>query len=982
MLFYVIFALSGFCGLIYESIWSRYLGLFLGHAAYAQTLVLVIFMGGLALGSWLCSRWSVRWRNLLRSYALAEGVIGLFALLFHETFTALEPFFFNVVTPRITAPAAGMALKWGSAALLILPQSILLGMTFPLMSGGIIRRHPDRPGRTLATLYFCNSIGGVAGVLASGFLLLGRLGLPGTIRTAGAINVVLALVVWFLARSPESAFAAVVKPEADNGDRRGSGIFLLVSLLTGMASFIYEISWIRMLSMVLGSSTHSFEIMLSAFILGLALGGFWIRSRIDQIKDPMAFLGLVQLVMGILALSTLVVYGSTFNVMQWLLKVLPQTSRGYVAFHLASHGISMAVMLPTTFCAGMTLPLITYVLIAKSFGEKSIGAVYSANTVGAIAGIIFAVHYGMPVLGLRNLMVSGAATDIAVGVLLLLMLPRSSGKRLPLAASVAGLAAIAATIAWVQLDPYQMASGVFRRSQARLDSSAGDIVLFHADGKTATIDVVWQSTFLSVRTNGKSDAAVNWGARGEASLDEATMVLLGALPMLLHREAKLAANIGMGSGLTSELLLTAPTLSQVDTVEIEQTMVEAAKHFRPRNELVFTDPRSHIYIEDAKTFFATQRKKYDIIVSEPSNPWVSGVAGLFSHEFYGLVTRHLNPGGILVQWLQLYEIDLALVASVLKALSPQFTDYQVYVANQGDILIVARHGESIPRPEGRLLEENPRYAAALRRVGIASAQDIEIRRIGNKRLLDPWLNFLSVSANSDYYPKLDLGAERTRFLGLNAGQLLMLRQASLPIMEILEGSGGSDSSTTITPTSKLGFTQRAFAATAFRDQVLGRSVPALPPAASRIEQEVRKVLDACRSGQRVIAPTPNVFKVGLDVVPNLQPAELDHFWRRFGTLPCAAGLREEDAMWLELYKALGMRDAPAMSRVAAALLKRGAQAEYVPYLLAVAMLADRAQGNDARAYSIWTQYRGGNFHAGWAFLLDVIGAGAAPQRGH
>jgi predicted membrane-bound spermidine synthase len=135
MLFFVIFALSGFCGLIYESIWSRYLGLFLGHAAYAQTLVLVIFMGGLALGSWLCSLWSVRWRNPLRGYALAEGVIGLFALLFHETFTALEPFFFNVITPRITSPAAVIAFKWGSAALLILPQSILLGMTFPLMSG-------------------------------------------------------------------------------------------------------------------------------------------------------------------------------------------------------------------------------------------------------------------------------------------------------------------------------------------------------------------------------------------------------------------------------------------------------------------------------------------------------------------------------------------------------------------------------------------------------------------------------------------------------------------------------------------------------------------------------------------------------------------------------------------------------------------------------------------------------------------------------
>src|SRR5215467_1679320 len=807
MLFYVIFALSGFSGLIYESIWSRYLGLFFGHAAYAQTLVLVTFMGGLALGAWLCSLWSVRWRNLLRCYAVAEGAIGLFALLFHETFTTLEPFVFHVVTSRIPSPAAVMVLKWGSATLLILPQSILLGMTFPLMSGGLIRRHPNRPGRTLAMLYFCNSIGGVAGILASGFLLLRLVGLPGTIRTAGAINLALAIIVWLLTRAPESSFAAAVEPDARKEDRRSSKIFLLVSLLTGMASFIYEIGWIRMLSMVLGSSTHSFEIMLSAFILGLAVGGFWIRSRIDQIKAPVAFLGWVQLVMGILALSTLVVYGSTFTVMQWLLKVLPQTNHGYVVFHLTSHGLAMAVMLPTTFCAGMTLPLITYVLIAQGFGERSIGAVYSANTVGAIAGVIFAVHYGMPVLGLRNLMVSGAAIDIAVGILLLwMLLARRFGRRLPLAALVAGIAAIAATVAWVQLDPYRMASGVFRRTQARLDSHAGAVVLSHTDGKTATIDTVWQSTFLSVRTNGKIDATVNWDPRGGTSLDEGTMVLSGALPLLLHREAKLAANIGMGSGLTSQLLLTTPVLGQVDTVEIEQAMVEAARQFRPRNELVFTDPRSRIYIEDAKTFFSAQQKKYDVIVSEPSNPWVNGVAGLFSREFYSLVARHLNEGGILVQWLQLYEIDVSLVASVLKALAPHFTDYHVYAVHQGDILIVARNGGSVPHPEGRMLEDHPRFAAELRRVGIASVQDIDIRKVANKRLLDPWLSLSSVSANSDYYPKLDLGAERTRFLNLNAGALLMPRQSSLPVLEILEGSSGSDSSTTITPNANLRFT--------------------------------------------------------------------------------------------------------------------------------------------------------------------------------
>ncbi|MGE5304544.1 MAG: spermidine synthase [Alphaproteobacteria bacterium] len=975
---YLVFALSGFSGLIYESIWSRYLGLFLGHAAYAQALVLVIYMGGMALGSWLCSQWSVRWSNLLRGYALTEGAVGLLALLFHETFAGLLSFFFDFVVPRIGSAAAAMALKWGTAALLILPQSGLLGMTFPLMSGGIIRRFPDRPGGTLAMLYFCNSIGGVVGVLASGFVSIHFLGLPGTVRIAGAINVALAVVVWFLAREPERAFSPLsVETRERHQDRQGSRILFLVALLTGTASFIYEIGWIRMLNMVLGSSTHSFELMLSAFILGLALGGFWIRSRIDNLTDPVRFLALVQVVMGVMALSTLLVYGSTFNVMRWLVDVLPQSNLGYLSFNLSSHGIAMAVMLPTTFCAGMTLPLITFILIRRGFGESSIGMVYSANTVGAIVGVIFAVHIGMPLLGLRNLMIAGAATDISLGLLLFGILAERARSRLSIAASAAGIAAIGVTLMWVELDPYRMASGVFRRAQHPLDISAGDLIVSHSDGKTATIDVVWQSTALSIRTNGKVDASINKDPNGQPTPDEPTMVLSGALPMLLHPSAKTAANIGMGSGLTSQALLATPLLSRVDTVEIEQAMVEAARQFRPRNELVFTDPRSRIYIEDAKTFFSTHRNKYDVIVSEPSNPWVSGVAGLFSSEFYNLVARHLNPRGILVQWLQLYEIDVPLVASVLKALSPYFTDYQLYATNRGDILIVARNGGGVSYPDARVLKDNPQFAAELRRIGITGVQDIEIRKIGNKRVLEPWLASLPVPANSDYYPQLDLGAQRTRFLRLDAGALRVLREAPLPIMEVLEGSGSLKIATMITPNPQLGFTQAAFAATIFRDHVLGRAAPVAPGISSELNKKIGRFFDDCLSSRRVADKGPALIKFGLGVVPYLQPFELDALWKRLATLPCVSDLGDEEKKWLDLFKAVGMRDAPGMSAIAEELLNRGVRAENEAYLVAAAMLGHRAQGNHSRVHNLWTRYRAKPFGAGWSLLLDVLAAGSA-----
>src|SRR5580658_6838929 len=206
-----VFVVSGFSGLIYESIWSHYLKLFLGHAAYAQSLVLAIFMGGMALGSWVIARYSFRIRRLLLAYVVVEAVIGVLGLLFHSTFLAAYDFSFATAIPALPSALWIHVYKWSLGSLIILPQSVLLGMTFPLISGGLIRRWPDRPGETLATLYFTNSLGAALGVLVSGFILIGAVGLPGTMLTAGLMNVVLALSVWAAVRGqqePASAFEA------------------------------------------------------------------------------------------------------------------------------------------------------------------------------------------------------------------------------------------------------------------------------------------------------------------------------------------------------------------------------------------------------------------------------------------------------------------------------------------------------------------------------------------------------------------------------------------------------------------------------------------------------------------------------------------------------------------------------------------------------------------------------------------------------
>ena len=412
---FALFALSGFTGLVYQSAWSHYLKLFLGSAAFAQSFVLAAFMGGMALGAWLASPWSAPGRNLLAAYGVIEALIGIAALGFHETYVTLTQAALDNVVPGLGSPGAVEAFKYALCAALIVPQTVLLGMTFPLMSGAVIRRHPTdalgQPagGHHLAMLYFTNSIGAAAGALAAAFWLIGALGMPGTMRYAGALNLLLGAAVLLLARGGEAGPAAAAPAAgAACADARLVRLFLAGAFVTGAASFVYEIAWIRMLSLVLGSSFQAFELMLSAFITGLALGGLWIRKRIDRIANPVRFSGLVQFAMGLAALTTIFVYQASFGWMEWALQVLQRNQASYPLFHLFSHGIAFAVMLPATFLAGMTLPLFTHVLMRGGRGERAIGQVYAANTLGAIAGVLLAVHLLVPEAGMKLTLVVGA----------------------------------------------------------------------------------------------------------------------------------------------------------------------------------------------------------------------------------------------------------------------------------------------------------------------------------------------------------------------------------------------------------------------------------------------------------------------------------------------------------------------------------------------------------------------------------------------
>ena len=964
-LFFIVFTASGFAGLIYESVWTHYLKLFLGHAAYAQALVLAVFMGGMAIGSLLCSKYSERLGNLLLAYATAEVIIGICAVFFHPLYLQFTDFTYTTIMPGLGSALAVAIFKWTAASLLILPQSILLGMTFPLMTAALIRRIPQAPGSIVAMLYFTNSIGAAIGVLAAGFLFIGWVGLPGTLVIAGFINIIVAAVVW-LEDKKRKTYQSETRPTTKIALSSTTPpvmytIFLLIALLTGLSSFIYEIGWIRMLSLVLGSSTHAFELMLSAFIMGIAFGGLWIKRRIDSLDDPRRFLALVQVAMGILALGTLPIYGSTFNVMAWLMRNLPKSDMGYILFNISSHSIALVIMLPAAFCAGMTLPLITTTLLRNGTGERSIGSVYGFNTIGSILGVFIAIHLAMPLLGLKGMIILGAGIDIALGLgLAWWALP---SWRLSAVYTAVGVIALLLPMFWLKLDPGKMASGVYRFGL--LPKQTKEETLFHRDGKTATVSITKDSQNMSIKTNGKPDAGIQVTGSGH-SKDEETMVMLGAIGIVLRPEARTAAIIGWGSGLTTNTLLTAPHIDSVDTIEIEPEMIKAATLFGSRVRHAYEDPRSHVRIEDAKTYFSFYNKKYDLIISEPSNPWVSGVASLFTKEFYSRVRGYLNKDGLFIQWLHLYDIDMRLVASIMKALSPYFSDYIIYATNSTDMLIAACPVGNIQGPSTSFLTMKD-LMTELHKVDIKGLPDINVRVIGNKGTLSPFFESYSIAANSDYAPIVDLYAVKSRFfLSMAHDPFHNIQFDRLPLVEMLGKHHVSLSTANVTYSTYPKALRIHFANMLYEYFVKDQLQWNHPEAPLRDESRMtiihaKQVLTKeCSEDISKLEWWKAMLHIIADFVPCWSPEQLSVLLHNIETSSCAKHLSVSQRDFIALIKAVGKKDAAGMAQYSRKLLEQMDQnaldADLLEYTLSAGMLGYLSVGNIQEAVFLWEKY--------------------------
>ncbi|SOD15722.1 Predicted spermidine synthase with an N-terminal membrane domain [Fibrobacter sp. UWB16] len=781
---YALFALSGFAGLIYEGSWARYLKLFLGHSSYGQVLTLCIYMGGLAIGSFVAGKLVERVKRPLLGYAAVELAIGIGGLIYHPMYIWITDYFYDSNFVAGLSSRGAEILKVVLATGSTLPIAIAVGMTFPFIAAGLMRKSGAEV--SLPMLYFTNSLGSAIGILFTSYILIPELGNHITLCVAASINFLLAAVFCFIGYTTPSTYEEELEEEGAGALATADGdaasvremraeplnedyvaehklamppknMWFWIAGITGLTSFVYEIVWIRLLSLLMGSSSHSFDQMLSAFILGLAIGSA-VSGKLLK-KDSLVVLSLAQIFMGFFALCTLYFYKPFWEGMNIANQIFNTTNDGYVCWSIFKYALSILWMVPTSFFAGMTLPLITLILTRAFKSEAPIGKVYGWNTVGSILGSAGGGLLLLPLMQLKGSLVLAAVLDFMIGFILLVI------YRKKFRYSVLFYVMTAVMILpsfFVNFDPHMITSGAFRAYK----NLHPDEKIVVRDGKTATISFHESDVHYYVKTNGKADASMSKNRERPIEGDELTQAATAFMPMAMKDKPYDAAMVGFGSGMGAHYLLADPLVRDFDCVEIEEEMMNLARGFYPWNARGYDDPRIHIFIDDAQTFFLTNRRKYDLMISVPSNPWVSGVASLFSHEFYTKMRRYMKPGGLWVQWIQTYEFNDLLFLNILKALDVTFPYVSLYKApEEPDIIIVASDEPVMQRAIGRF-STDPTLVKEFKRIHREPDFFGEQNFLFTSKMITSLLD--GVEPNSTFIPIVDNKAEEARFVHSNA----------------------------------------------------------------------------------------------------------------------------------------------------------------------------------------------------------------------
>jgi spermidine synthase len=705
--------LSGAAALVYEVVWLRMLGLVVGHAVDALAAVLAAFMAGLALGAALFGRLAGRLRRPLAACAWLEGGIAAYAALLPSAVAAL---------PLASLPLRGaLGLSYGGSSLmqtalagvLLLPPTVLMGGTLPLLTQAVGRAHAAA-ARIAGAIYALNTGGAVLGALAAGYWLLPAAGNRKTGWIAAGANLAAAALLRMAARrAPSAPVAAAVAGES--GQPRGRAWLIPAAMaVSGAAAMVFEIAWARALSLVIGSSTYAFTAVLVVVLIGIAAGSAVYAWRWGGRPAGPAALGVVELGVGLFAALALLGFERLPDLV--LAGLRWSAAPGWVA--LLQILVSALALLPATVCIGASFPCALAATAVGGAGVgRQVGRLYAANTVGAVAGVILGGLVLIPGWGVHAALKTAIVASLLVAAALLAASGRGARRLIPAAVSLAAAAAVALAPAW---DTRVMSSGpaIYAKRYLSLGRPGGlrqiaaeGTVLFYRDGRSGTVAVTRQGPDTLLRINGKIDAG--------SVTDMPTQLMVAHLPLLAHPSPGAVFILGLGSGATAAAAARHP-VERVDVLEIEPAVVEASRFFAGEQGGALDDPRVRIVIGDGRSFLRSAGARYDVIISEPSNPWVQGMAGLFSAEFFALARQRLLPGGVMLQWVQSYNLapdDLKMVVATFRSAFPSTS---VWESMPGDFLLLGRV-EPAPLDLGRLRarwEALPRVRADFERLGI------------------------------------------------------------------------------------------------------------------------------------------------------------------------------------------------------------------------------------------------------------------------
>jgi len=692
----LLFFLSGAAALIYEVVWFRSFSLLFGASHLAVTTVLFVFMGGLALGSHLLGKRVERHAKPLRLYGCLELGIAVFAALF----VLLMKLYPHVYVPLAqlgannTVYLSSLRIVLAVASMLI--PATLMGGTLPVLSG-LVSSGPERLGARLSFLYGINTIGAVAGVLAAGFLLLPYLGVDGTITVAIGINLAIGLSSIALhetvsshlvreAEDPRRINGMAGKPEpfavAGSTTRIRFRLVLWGIGFSGFCALGYEVLWTRILSIVVGTTVYGFTIMLAAFLSGIASGsgacGLFLKFARGREEDRRLFtgFGLVQILIGATAL--LVTY---------TLRDLPaeaiRIQNLFLGTDMSVFEVRLAANILVAFCymflpaffMGVAFPLAGRIHAEfRSTAGSSVGEVLTCNTIGAILGASLSGFALIYLFGIERSLQILVALNVGTG---LLIAASTAGRPLVTWGTAAVTAAVLLSLAlnpgrWKGWDTKYFA--IYRNNQREAFDSPGKIedamentdVLFFREGINETIS--------AIKVKGATQALLVNGKVVASSMkqDIQCQMALGHLPVLLHANPRKVWVLGLGTGMTLGAVSVHPEVEKITLAEIEPNVVPAARMFRRFNHDVLDSPKLSIHYNDGRNDLLTTKEKYDVITADPIHPWARGSAYLYTTEYYRLAATRLLPGGIMCQWLPLYELTVDDLKSVVRTFMNNF----------------------------------------------------------------------------------------------------------------------------------------------------------------------------------------------------------------------------------------------------------------------------------------------------------------------